>query len=467
MVTLQHTIDKPLRSLFNFERGLVAREVYVNEALYQQELEQIFARCWLYVGHESQVPNPGDFVVTRMAEEEVIMVRDRKDKQVHVFLNSCRHKGMKVCRYDDGNTLVFTCPFHGWSYDTDGRLVGVAYYADAYNGELDKSQWGLHEVAQLKNFYGSIWATWDRKAPSFEDYVGSFGESIRHCFQGTDGEDNGIEVFDPTIKWRLPTNWKFPGFSFATDATHGAMTHRSANVATVGPQGEEGDKTGDIHPMRKPFPLKNHTVGDHNLGHGGAYSFYQQSGVREYQDTWIEPEVDDYYRATNAAKAKVYANKVMPGNGHGGSHFAIFPNVVFDHWRILPWHPFGVGMTESWRQYQVDKNAPKHVKDAERHWVMRYCGPTGVFESDDMENWNYAFPASLGNTAQKLPYNFEMGLGRGFVDEQMPTWTLNYRMSEEPARARFSRWLAFMEAKSWDELYPINKEKFGTNKLFV
>ena len=60
-----------------------------------------------------------------------------------------------------------------------------------------------------------------------------------------------------------------------------------------------------------------------------------------------------------------------------------------------------------------------------------------------------------------------MGVGRGFVDEQMPTWTLNYRMSEEPARARFSRWLAFMEAKSWDELYPINKEKFGTNKLFV
>ena len=59
-----------------------------------------------------------------MGEEEVIMVRDRKDKRLHVFLNSCRHKGMKVCRYDDGNTLVFTCPC---SYDTDGRLVGVPY----------------------------------------------------------------------------------------------------------------------------------------------------------------------------------------------------------------------------------------------------------------------------------------------------------------------------------------------------
>ena len=145
--------DRSLRAVVDVERGMIGSEVYVNEAIYQQELEQIFARAWLFIGHESQVPNPGDFVVSRMGEEEVIMVRDRKDKRLHVFLNSCRHKGMKVCRYDDGNTLVFTCPFHGWSYDTDGRLVGVPYYDAAYHGEMDKSKWGLHEVAQMCNYY--------------------------------------------------------------------------------------------------------------------------------------------------------------------------------------------------------------------------------------------------------------------------------------------------------------------------
>ena len=129
--------DRSLRSVVDVERGLVGREVYVNEAIYQQELEQIFARAWLFIGHESQVPNPGDFIVSRMGEEEVILVRDRRDKQLHIFLNSCRHKGMKVCRYDDGNTLVFTCPFHGWSYDTDGRLVGVPYYDAAYHGGVN------------------------------------------------------------------------------------------------------------------------------------------------------------------------------------------------------------------------------------------------------------------------------------------------------------------------------------------
>jgi hypothetical protein len=121
-------------------------------------------------------------------------------------------------------------------------------------------------------------------------------------------------------------------------------------------------------------------------------------------------------------------------------------------------------VTESWRLFQIDKNAPKHVKDAQRKYVMRYSGPTGMTEADDMENWNYAFPASLGMMAQKLPYNFEMGIGRGFTDDRVPGFTLNYRMSEEPARARFSRWLAFMEAKSWDDLYPINKN--ANHKLF-
>jgi hypothetical protein len=81
-----------------------------------------------------------------------------------------------------------------------------------------------------------------------------------------------------------------------------------------------------------------------------------------------------------------------------------------------------------------------------------------------MENWNYVFPASRGTMAQKLPYNFEMRIRQGHTDDRVPGFTLNSRMSEEPARARFSRWLAFMEAKSWDDLYPVNKHV--NHKLF-
>ena len=110
--------------LVDLAAGQISREIFVNDEIYQEELERVFTRAWLFVGHESQIPNPGDFFVSSMGEESVILCRDRAHK-VHVFLNSCRHRGMKVCRYDEGNTAVLTCPYHGWSYSTDGKLVGV------------------------------------------------------------------------------------------------------------------------------------------------------------------------------------------------------------------------------------------------------------------------------------------------------------------------------------------------------
>src|SRR5919197_73889 len=369
--------DRSIRSFIDPERGTISREIYINPDIFEQEMEQIFQRCWLLLGHESQLPNPGDFVMSRMGTEEVIVVRDRKDHQIRAFLNSCRHRGMKVCRYDQGNGLVFTCPFHAWTYDTRGRLVGMGYgnHPEAYNGEVNKGEWGLSPVAQFRNFYGSLWATWDPKAPSFEDYLGPFTESLRHCLQSSDGQDAGLEMFPPFQRHRLPTNWKVPGFTSVTDLTHTAMTHRSAAASAL----LEDRGRGRGKPST-PFPQEKYAIGDHNLGHGGM-----------------------------------------------------------------------------WTLCGVDKGAPKHVKDALRHYAERYNGPTGFFESDDMENWNYVYPASQGARARKLDYFFANGLGRGKYDDRLPGVVFNGSYTEEAQRARFSRWLAFMEAGSWDELYPINK----------
>src|SRR5207248_1792816 len=80
--------------LVNMKAGQISREIFVNEEIYQQELERLFTRVWLFVGHESQIPNPGDYFVSGMGEESVILCRDRAGK-VRVFLNSCRHRGMK------------------------------------------------------------------------------------------------------------------------------------------------------------------------------------------------------------------------------------------------------------------------------------------------------------------------------------------------------------------------------------
>ena len=87
------TVEKrsPVEGLINVERGLVSREIFVSEELYQQEQQDLFTRAWLFVGHESQIPKPGDYFVSSMGEESVILCRDR-ESVVHVFLNSCRHR---------------------------------------------------------------------------------------------------------------------------------------------------------------------------------------------------------------------------------------------------------------------------------------------------------------------------------------------------------------------------------------
>ena len=450
--------DRSLSQLVDVEHGLISREVYTDDAIYKQELEQIFMRAWLFVGHESMVPSPGDFAASRMGEEEVILVRGRTGT-IHVFLNTCRHRGMKVNRYDQGNALVFTCPFHAWTYDTDGKLVGVGYQKQAYGPDFNKADWPLPEVAQVSNFYGSIWATWDPKAPSFEDYLGPMKESVRACFQGADGEDNGMEVFMPIMRWRIPTNWKFPAFSFAGDGTHGAMTHLSVNAAAVGPQGARGG--GDRHALRAAFPMSRHEMVSTEYGHGGHMTIYDQAGVPPYRDTWDSiPGADEFYRAARDKKAAKFKGQILPPGGQGSGHFNIFPNVTVDSWRILHWHPIAPGITESWRIFQVDKSAPQEVKDGKRHYAMRYCGPMGVTESDDMENWNYAYPASKGAMAQKLDYPFMQGLGSAQPDERRPGFVmLKTTLGEENQRARLGRWLEFMEAKSWDDIFPVKKNK--------
>src|SRR5258706_10045611 len=160
-----------LAGLVDGDRGLSSREIFVSEEIYRQELERVFARAWLLLGHESQVPRPGDFFVTSMGEESVILCRDAAGR-IRVYLNSCRHRGMKVCRYDEGNTAEFQCPYHCWSYGTDGALVGVPFVKDANGPQLDRSRWGLIEVPHMENYKGLIWPTWDPDAPSFADSIG-------------------------------------------------------------------------------------------------------------------------------------------------------------------------------------------------------------------------------------------------------------------------------------------------------
>ncbi len=326
----------PLKSLVNLDTGTVSREIFVSQSLYDREQEQLFARAWLFVGHESQIPNPGDYFSSCMGEESVILTRDR-DRCIHVFLNTCRHRGMKVCRYDEGNTSVFTCPYHGWSFATNGELVGVPHYQSAYRGKLDVSQWGLIEVAQLANYKGTIWATWDPEAPPFEAYLGGMSVYLDEILDHRDGRSGGSEVLGGVVKWTMPCNWKFAAENFQGDGYHN-ISHRSVDLTGIGPSGKgrRDDERVRTRRFNVSFP---------DLGHGAHPSLQRKDAP--YTPTFRQaPEVEAYFKHCYEERQRRLGERARLLGMTG----TVFPNMSIlsrQPRSIAIWQPRGPMKTEA------------------------------------------------------------------------------------------------------------------------
>jgi phenylpropionate dioxygenase-like ring-hydroxylating dioxygenase large terminal subunit len=439
--------NRSLQHLVDDSAGRVSREIFVNQDIYDQEQEQLFARAWLFVGHESQIPHPGDYFAASMGEESVILTRDR-DHQIHVFLNTCRHRGMKVCRYDEGNTAVFTCPYHGWSFATDGQLVGVPFYKEAYRERLDKSQWGLIEVAQLANYKGTIWATWDPQAPSFTDYLGGMSVYLDEVLDHRDGRAGGSEVLGGVVKWTMPCNWKFAAENFQGDGYHN-ISHRSVDLVGIGPSG-----TGRRDNER--VKARRFNVSFPELGHG-AHPALQPDDLPYIPTFQSAPHVEAYFKHCYEERQRRLGKRARLMGMTG----TVFPNMSIlsrQPRSIAVWHPRGPLKTEAWRWFLVDQDTPDDVQDVLRHYYMRYSGPAGMTEQDDMENWNYASEASKGVIARRHPYNYEMALGFENPNDVVPGWVTD-DYNEQNQRGMYKRWRAFMEAESWNALAPKCKNK--------
>ena len=141
-------IAKPFHDYVHAETGTVDRIIFSDQAIYEMELERIFARAWNFMCHESQIPNKGDYFLTFIGEESVIATRD-KTGTLQVFINSCRHRGNAVCRAESGNARSFLCTYHGWTFGLDGKLIGVPGYKDLYHEDLKREEWGLISAGKV------------------------------------------------------------------------------------------------------------------------------------------------------------------------------------------------------------------------------------------------------------------------------------------------------------------------------
>ncbi|ARV80161.1 aromatic ring-hydroxylating dioxygenase subunit alpha [Mycobacterium sp. 050128] len=443
------------RSLVDVDRGEISREIFINDVIFKRELEYLFPRAWLFVGHASQVATPGQFFSSRMGSDPVLVTRDAQGG-INVLLNSCRHRGMAVCRYDEGRTLQFTCPYHGWSYSMDGSLVstpgdlhGVPQHGMAYGNTLDKSKWGLVRTAKSHNYKGLIFACWDPDAPEFDQYVGDFHHWLDNLADAFDGTEGTTEVFRGVQKWRIRSNWKFVSENFLGDTYHGATTHVSVEQVGIGPGGRNSRRHGERHDQGGFSQGRVKT--SFRMGHGASDNLAYEMPYPEFAD---EPDMNAYFVKAWEVRKKRLRNQGRRLGGRGPA--TMFPNMSFSAGfprTILVSHPISATETEVWRWYLIDKSAPEHVRDWLRHYYIRYSGPGGMTEQDDMENWDYATGASLGVIARRYPYNYQQGLGRETLSE------LDRAVhSDEPiagevnARAFYRRWAEFVDNLSWPEL---------------
>ena len=216
------TIDAS--AFMNLAQGWIDRRIFWEPDIYAQELERIFARCWLFVAHESQIPRSGDFVTANMAEDPVIVTR-AADQSIHVSLNSCPHRGNRICFADSGTTRAFVCNYHGWIFGLDGALKGMpeeTLYTQTPG--FRKADWGLTQ-ARVQTYKGLVFATFAADAPSLADYLGDFRWYLDAVL---DAEEGGTEFLPGVTRSVINCNWKFPADNFVGDIYHALWTHLGA-----------------------------------------------------------------------------------------------------------------------------------------------------------------------------------------------------------------------------------------------
>lgn len=395
---LRRTLQSGLRDLQT--KWTVPAGIINDPEVHEVERARVFGRAWVFLGHESEVREPGDYVVRYIAEDQFIVCRD-EDGAIRVHLNSCRHRGMQVCRADKGNASHYRCPYHGWTYTNQGNLVGVPAGKDAYGNQLKKSEWGLQPIPKFGIYKGLVFGNLDPDAMPLEDYL---GDMLFYLDLVLDRSDGGLEVVGAPQRWIIDANWKLGADNFVGDAYHTLMTHRS--MVELG-----------LAPPDPQFAL----YGEHvNVNHGhGLGIIGPPPGIPLPEFMGMPDEIiEQLQRRLTPEQVEIFRPNAF-------IHGTVFPNLSIGNFLMSKdhlsaptafltlrlWHPLGPDKMEVWSFFLVEKDAPDWFKQESYSTYVRTFGTSGAFEQDDAENWRSITRVMAGQFAKTIELNYQMGRG--------------------------------------------------------
>jgi phenylpropionate dioxygenase-like ring-hydroxylating dioxygenase large terminal subunit len=435
-----------LEDLVSVERGEIDRRIFFDPDIFEQEMEQIFGRAWLFLCHESQLRKTGDFFEAPMGRDNVLVVR-QKDGTLRALLNTCAHRGNAVCRAEEGNTKNFMCTYHGWTYDLAGNLIGVPGLDQFYQGDLDRSQHGLRSVAQLDTYKGFIFGTMDPTAPPLDVYLGATGRLGLDLIAAR----GDMEVLPGIQKFIIDCNWKFTVDNLF-DWYHPQITHMSAfQTGLLGGPGQLPevppsliDSSGAATPDGKELVLP-----------GGGRAADSIVIVGEYGHAISGPSV----AASPVGFNHEWRNRpqAQEALGRVGLTVAGHPSIFPTAWVALTTQlslriPRTPMQTEVWWFSFVDRNATPEERGLATFMHNHVFGPAGLLEQEDGENWSQASKQTVGFSSRKMPQLLKMNLGRGKIIKEDGLARIESSTNEHGQLWMYAAWAEYMRGATWEEI---------------
>lgn len=339
--------------------------LYTDPAIFQEEMERVFYRSWVFVGHESEIPNPGDYVRRTIGLEQVVLLRNRQG-EARVLSNRCIHRGNMICSHERGHAGNFTlkCDYHGWTYSLDGNLVGVPYPGGF---KKDKSSLGLRRPARVESYRGFVFATFNPESVTLEQHLGRGKELIDRAVGMSPVQRLRLDA--GWVKQHFTANWKMLPEN-ETDGYHVNFVHASFARAI--------NSQYDAATMVSEKELVSETK---DWGGGHTELYFSPTYRKPFEWFGVNPDrVADYTAQMVAAYGQERAEQILL---KGPPHAVIFPNLFLGEMNIVMFQPISANECVQWHTPMLLEGVPDSFNQRIIRQSEAALGPSAFLLADD------------------------------------------------------------------------------------